>query len=131
MHCTCRDTCPEFPHVNLPATSSSRLNSLSSSDDHCQHGLHNWLAPEIFAGNAATVKSDLYSLCTVMWEVIHGTDTRYLSYAHVCHGFRWSSLKKSCMDLSIFMILKRMEYKKNLAKIGSSRKKVDLLILHE
>ena len=39
--------------------------------EHAIHGPFNWLAPEILNGDGPTVKSDVYSLCTVLWEVLH------------------------------------------------------------
>merc|ERR1711862_780820 len=31
-----------------------------------------WMAPELITGEAPTKLSDLYSLCTVLWELLHG-----------------------------------------------------------
>jgi len=65
---------PEYPTGNdVSAAASSR--SFSIVEEQIQHGPYNWLAPEILGGAGPTEKSDLYSLCAVMWEIIHGQCT--------------------------------------------------------
>ena len=32
----------------------------------------NWSAPEVITGCQPTKKSDIYSICTVLWELLHG-----------------------------------------------------------
>lgn len=33
---------------------------------------YNWMSPELMAGEQPSELSDVYSLCSVMWEIIHG-----------------------------------------------------------
>ena len=35
------------------------------------NAVYNWLSPELLTGQAATEKSDLYSFCVVIWELIN------------------------------------------------------------
>ena len=41
-------------------------------DNKYPNAVFNWLAPEVMAGQPVTEKSDLYSLCAVMWEILNG-----------------------------------------------------------
>ena len=71
----------DYPCGNEPCeVLSSR--SFSVVEEQVQHGPYNWLAPEILSGAGPTEKSDLYSLCAVMWEIIHGQCT--CVYVCVC-----------------------------------------------
>ena len=75
----------DYPCGNEPCeVLSSR--SFSVVEEQVQHGPYNWLAPEILSGAGPTEKSDLYSLCAVMWEIIHGQCTcmRACAWVRAC-----------------------------------------------
>ncbi len=38
------------------------------------------MAPEIMAGDAPTEDSDVYSLCAVIWEILHGMSCLHFKF---------------------------------------------------
>ena len=45
---------------------------------------YNWMPPEIMKGDLTTEKSDIYSFCTVMWEMFTGMSNCLLIFYHSC-----------------------------------------------
>ena len=43
-----------------------------AAENKYSNAVYNWLAPEAIAEHPVTEKSDVYSLCAVMWELLHG-----------------------------------------------------------
>ena len=41
-------------------------------DNTYRNAIYNWLSPEVLDGQSATERSDLYSYCVVIWEMLHG-----------------------------------------------------------
>ena len=80
--CLC---CRELTEYAFGNDQSEGVSSRSFSivEEQIQHGPYNWLAPEILGGAGPTEKSDLYSLCAIMWEIIHGQCILIYKCAHV------------------------------------------------
>ena len=53
-----------------PASDNQLLSRVL--DNKHQIAAYNWLAPEVLAGLRPTVKSDIYSFCAVVWEMLYG-----------------------------------------------------------
>ncbi|ESO11448.1 hypothetical protein HELRODRAFT_183141 [Helobdella robusta] len=49
---------------------NSRLNTQVTTNKYT-NAAYNWMAPEVMDGKIPTEKSDLYSFCSVLWEMMH------------------------------------------------------------
>jgi len=41
-------------------------------DNTYRNAVYNWLSPEVLDGQMPTDRSDLYSYCVIIWEILHG-----------------------------------------------------------
>jgi len=42
-------------------------------DNTYRNAVYNWLSPEVLNGQPPTDRSDLYSYCVIVWEILHGS----------------------------------------------------------
>jgi len=54
------------------ADSGSGSSACRVLDNTYRNAVYNWLSPEVLGGQTPTERSDLYSFCVVIWELLHG-----------------------------------------------------------